>query len=156
MIGYGSFHEEEVVTLSGATRSCRDLWNLLKESQFSLQDDVFVLERRDKVKPWQHDAIVEVEILRDGREVFDEAEAWDTLNAVYSLARLPDSCVPVFVEVVSALAKKLQIEPRHRDHVVSRDDLLRIFQGYAEELRSTLGQPGSEEVAILIESTYPR
>jgi len=151
-------HEEETVTF-GADRSrpCSELWALLKNICFTLEEDVFVYLRTEKdVAPWQHDAVIEIEILAGDDEVFSRSGKWDTLNVIYPLGRVPMSEMPLVVQKAAEIAQHLALPMVQRGSVVNSDELTERLNEYAAELTDTAGAPGSEELAILIESRYPR
>lgn len=150
-------HEEETVTFRvDRARPCRSLWQTLRRLGFTLEEDVFVYHRREKsVPPWQHDVYVEIDILRGGEEVFDEDGSWDTVSAVYLLARLPEAGMTVFVEKTAELATELRVPLEHRRRNLTPEELFASLRAYAAQLTASIGAPGSEAVAIYIRIVVP-
>ncbi|WP_182868452.1 hypothetical protein [Stieleria mannarensis] len=152
-------HEQEVVAFRSSTR--RPLAELLPtftSQGFALHDDTVSLDRSDNVPPWQHPSIVEVECQLDGDEVFgfDEGE-WDTLLMKYLFASVPFEFVDQFVDVVITTGRLLGIEPKFHGNPVSGESLKEKFERIREQLLSETGElAGSEQLAIIIQSTYPR
>jgi hypothetical protein len=161
---YDFLHESELVVLQvPQPRRCAALWAILTELGYTLREDVFSFDRRENAPPWQSEAVVELDVLLSGVELLltdNEArqpdQFFDTVRAEYLLATLPREHIPVFAEQVALLGARLEIPLRHQRRIISRQELEAQFDAYADELTAALGEPGSEGVAIYIESTYPR
>jgi hypothetical protein len=157
MTAYEYLHEaEDVWLVSGTLRWCAELWPILKDLRFSLDNDVFALDRPGKIPPWQSRSIVSVHILRGDKEVYDEHGQWDRLKLSYLMATLPPETLPIFVETASALADRLRLSLHYRSEVVIKEQLPTKLEECVAELRQHVGEPGSKEVAAAIEMTYPR
>ena len=156
---YEKLHEVEVVTLrSESPRPLSELLPIFTSQGFTLHDDVVSLDRGDQVPPWQHAAVVEVECQLEGQEVFgfDEGE-WDAVLLKYLFASLPYQCVDQFIDVVDAISKRLGLQPEFHGRLVDRESLKEEFDRIRNELILETGEEaGSEQLAILIQSTYPR
>ena len=156
---YEKLHEVEVVTLrSESPRPLSELLPIFTSQGFTLHDDVVSLDRGDQVPPWQHAAVVEVECQLEGQEVFgfDEGE-WDAVLLKYLFASLPYQFVDQFIDVVDAISKRLGLQPEFHGRLVDRESLKEEFDRIRNELILETGEEaGSEQLAILIQSTYPR
>ena len=82
--------------------------------------------------------------------------AWDSLEAEYLLASLPQSCIARFVQECELVANKFELSIYRSEHQVSTEQLQIELNGIANELSNTHGDPGSEWLAITIQMTYPR
>jgi hypothetical protein len=158
MSRFDYLHEVETVTIQAEEpQSIAALLPLFKRLGFSLHDDVLSLDRSDRNPPWQHSSIVEVELLHNGEEVFDVEDYWDTMHIKYLFASLPYELAEKFVEVAFSISKSLSLPLIHRGEVVTSILLRQRFMSYKEEILAETGdEPGSESLAILIQSTYPR
>lgn len=159
MKDYDYLHEIEVVTFQlSSPRPVRELLRLFTSQGFDLHDDVFSLDRKDRVLPWQHSSIAEVAIECGGREVFEFQDGvWDCLKLKYLFATLPFECVESFVQVVVAASRALGIIPEFRGRPTNTIELRNEFERMKAELIAEVGdEPGSESVAIFIRTTYPR
>lgn len=156
---YESLHELEYVELrSPSRRSTRDLVAIFKGHGFTLSDDVLFLARKGRLPPWQHSSIAEVRIECDGEEVFgfDEGE-WTSIRLEYLFATLPFELVDRFIEAADAISRELGTPMLFRGTVVKATELRDIFEQINADLVSSTGEmPGSDGVAILIQSTHPR
>jgi len=152
-------HEsEELVLRTQAKQPCALLWQVLAEQGFTLHEDVFSLDRPKKppIPVWQTDSFVSVDILDDGTEVFEREDQWNKVVLKYLLASQPRSGIPIFVRAAFALSNCLSIPVLFKGNLITMNDLERRLTEFADELRDRLGEPGTESVAIFIESTYPR
>lgn len=156
---YSYLHEIEFVEFrSVAPRSVVELVPVFKSCGFTFHDDVVSLDRKGRIPPWQHPSVIEVEVQRNGEEVFgfDEGE-WDSIQLKYLFASLPFELVDEFVDSVIAVADQLRITPTRHGKEVTAAELRRAFAEVREELiRETGDDAGSEGLAIFIHSTYPR
>ena len=155
---YSYLHEIERVEFRSVTpRSVVELVPVFKSCGFTLHDDVVSLDRKGRVPPWQHSSVVEVEVQRNGEEVFGFEEGeWDSIELKYLFASLPFELVDEFVECVMAVAEQLGVTPTRHGKEVTADDLRQGFAAVREELiRETGDDAGSEGLAIFIHSTYP-
>ena len=151
------YEEETVAFQAGEPRSYRALSKTLRLNGFALEDDIFLVRRHEKsFPPWQHDAYVEVEIFRNGREVFGDNESWDTVNISYPLARVPESGIALYVDKVSKLASTLDLPIWYGGKIVTPGELRAKLDAAAAKLSETIGPPGSENVGLEIEARYPR
>jgi hypothetical protein len=158
-MAYEYLHEVEVVTLRSETpRPLSELLPVFTSQGFTLHDDVVSLDRGDTVPRWQHPSVVEVECQREDEEVFgfDEGE-WDAVLLKYLFASLPFDNVDQFINVVVETSKRLGIRPEFQGQPVDGESLKREFNTIRDQLLSETGEDaGSEQLAILIHSTYPR
>ncbi|PQO30430.1 hypothetical protein DTL21_24050 [Bremerella cremea] len=156
---YEYLHEIECVELrSVAKRPVTELLPEFRSLGFTLHDDVVSLDRKGKIPPWQHTSIVEVEVQCEGDEVFGFEEGeWDVLQLKYLFATLPFELADRFIDVVFQLAGKLEASVTYRGVEVDASGLKERFAFICDELLSETGEDaGSEGLAILIHSTYPR
>ena len=154
---FAKLHEEVVVVLcSDRLLRIHDARESMVALGFKRHDDVWSLDRTGLVPTWQHGSIVELDFLNDGTEVYAN-ESWDAIQCRYLFASLPLNCIPFFVDVVFALSDKLLLSVSLGGRTARREDLLKHFEQCAGDLQSEFGEvPGSESLAILIQSTYPR
>jgi hypothetical protein len=156
---FSYLHEVELVELRSVTpRSVIELVPVFKSCGFTFHDDVVSLVRKGRVPPWQHSSVIEVEVQRNGEEVFGFKEGeWDSIQLKYLFASLPFELVDKFFESAMAVADQLGVTPTRHGKVVTADDLRLAFAAVREELlRETGDDAGSEALAIFIHSTYPR
>ncbi|QDU50174.1 hypothetical protein [Gimesia panareensis] len=159
MINYEYLHELEAVELSSVTkRSVNELLPVFVSLGFTLHDDIVSLDRKDTVPPWQHTSVVEVEVCCGEEEVFGFKKGeWDTLCMKYLFASLPFEFTDRFIEVVFQLSEELGTSVKYQGAGVNAKELTRLFTDIRDELVSETGEiAGSEGLAILIHSTYPR
>lgn len=157
MTDFEYLHEaEDVWLVSENTRWCVEIWPILAELGFELDDDVFTVDRAGKTPLWQSRSIVAVYILRGEEEIHDEHSQWDRLKLRYLLATLPADLLGVFVEKAGSLADRLRVPLLHRGRRVTVEELRVAIEGSVRDLRESVGEPGSKEVAAAIETTYPR
>ena len=152
-------HEVEFVEIHSITkRPVSRLLPIFRGLGFILHDDVVSLDRKERIPPWQHTSIIEVEVLCDKEEVFGFREGdWDALYLEYHFATLPFELAERFIEIVFQLSVKLETTVMYQGVNVIASELKRQFSLIHDELYSETGEePGSEGLAILIQSTYPR
>jgi hypothetical protein len=154
---YDFLHEaEEVYLRSDAPGQCSVIHSILEQLGYTLHEDVYSLERPGPAPLWQSESFVHVDILSGASEVYQPWETWDTVKLVYLLATLPSDGITIFVASVSEVSRLLGIPMTYRGKVVSAQQLTEALLDCADELRLNVGEPGTEPVAIFIESTYPR
>ena len=156
---YEYLHEVELVELRCVTkRPVSELLPAFRSLGFTFHDDVVSLDRSGQIPPWQHTSIVEVEVQCEGEEVFGFEEGeWDVLQLKYLFATLPFELADRFIDVVFQLAGVLETSVMYRGVEVDASELKERFSLTCEELLSETGEgAGSERLAILIHSTYPR
>ena len=153
------FHEVESVDIcSRASRPLSELTLVFRDLGFTFHDDIVSLDRQENVPPWQHPSIVEIQVLCRGEEVFGfEAGEWDTIRVNYLFASLPFDLADNFIEVSHLISKKLSLPLEHAGEIVDEMWLRERFARIRQELLDHTGEePGSEGLAILIRSRYPR
>lgn len=155
---YEYLHEaEEVLLRAKPCRSARELWRLLPKIGFQLDDDVFTLPRTDRGRPrWQSDAIAYVTVLRGDEELYEDDGEWDVVRLDYHLATLPRHFIWPFSASAAELAAHLNLPLEFRGAEVSPEQLRVRLMEYAEEVAAHFGEPGSKDVRMFIEATYPR
>lgn len=157
---YGFLHEVEVVRFRPETpRPLAELLPVFEAQGFRLDDDVLTLDRPDSRAPWQPTSIVEVKIYNDDDELFgfDDGVEWTSLALEYIFASLPFVFAEKFATIVQVTAEKLDLIPELRGEPTDYFKLLAALDDARQELESRTGeQPGSEGLAIYIQSTYPR
>jgi hypothetical protein len=152
---YDYLHEKETVHLKDVNpRPWTEIAAALASLGFTLNDDNYSLDRKDHVHAWQTDSYVWMIVFLNDQEVFEEQ--WNRIELRYLLATLPQDGIKVFTEKVSGLAAKLKLSMIYNGEPVTKQALETKLNACATELAENLGEPGSEEVAIFIESTYPR
>ena len=153
------FHEEECIEFRAEiARPVRELRSLFKRLGFTFHDDVVSLDREGSIPPWQHTSIVEVEIQREGKELVGLNEGtWDTVQLKYLFATLPFELTDLFIATVEQVSAELRIAPRFNGIQTTISDLKQRFKQINSELLENTGETaGSESLAILIQSSYPR
>lgn len=156
---YSYLHEVERVRLSSsAPRPLAELPAVFASQGFKLHDDVLSLDRGGNIPPWQHPSIVEVAVFHEDEEVFGFDEGvWDAIELTYLFASLPFENVERFLAVVAATCEQLSLCPEFRGKATTLGSLRVEFDKIKDEVQSQTGEmPGSEGLAILIHSTYPR
>jgi hypothetical protein len=156
---YSYLHEAERVRLRSATPRPRlELLEVLTSQGFSLHEDVLSLDRGGKIPPWQHPSIVEITVFHEDEEVFGFDEGvWDAIELNYLFASLPFENVERFLAIVAATCERLSLCPEFRGKTTTVESLRVEFDRIRDEVQSQTGEtPGSEGLAILIHSTYPR
>lgn len=158
-------HEKETVRLVGKQAQQRSLLHAyLKDRGFTSEDDFYFLDRPDKPQPWQSISLITVDIFLNGEAVYEteedinesESSFWDELDVSYLLASLPVEYVKIFCEEVSALCIGFDLQCKHGGEILDYTSLLERFQRIVTELSESFGEPGSEDLAILIQEMYPR
>lgn len=159
-MNFDKFHEiEEVWLFPRSVLKWRELKEVLKNAGLKYYDDRFTLLRKGRVPVWQSRSIVDVSFFLNEREIFDPecpGAAWDRLRLSYLLATLPPQFVATYVEVVFSVAAQLQADVFSRGKLIGEAELQEMLAKSMEEVEQILGRPGTEEVAIQIEMTYPR
>ncbi len=158
-MAYEFFHEVEAVDLQSVSeRRTSELVRVLEKHGFTLHEDVFSFDRKCSTPPWQHDSVIELEVLHNDQEVYDFEEGlWSTLRLKYLFASLPFEFVDQFIEVAYALSQELGTSLMFRGRNIDRGELKAHFERYRDEVLSMTGDDvGSEGLAILIHATYPR
>ncbi len=156
---FNYLHEVESIEFTAETsRPLAELPKLFTGLGFTIHDDVLSLDRRGRVPPWQHPSIVEVEVRHNGEEVFGFEEGeWNTISLKCLFATLPFDAIVMFIEVVDSVSNALGILATYRGSMVTARSLLGEFERVRDELVAETGEEtGSEGLAILIQSTYPR
>lgn len=156
---FSFLHEVETVTLrSSGPRPISEAAAALRDAGFTLYDDVYCLDRADKILPWQHDVIADVEIRGVGVDAIESgAVDWDEIKFDYLFPHLPFYLTDRFIEGVFTVGRQLKLTPIHSGILITSDSLRRRFAQFRSELIANLGdEPGSEPVAIYVASTYPR
>jgi len=157
MNAFNYLHEaEDVWLVSDTVRRCAELWPALSELGFELDEDVFTIDRSGKVPLWQSRSIITVHVLRGDREIYDEHSQWDRVRLSYLLATLPSDVLEVFVEKAASVSDRLHLPMQYRGRLVTKEQLHAELQGSLQELRDSVGEPGSKKVAATIEMSYPR
>ncbi|MBK7144307.1 MAG: hypothetical protein KBF48_14435 [Xanthomonadales bacterium] len=157
MNDFDYLHEaEDVWLISMEDRCCGELWQVLKRLGFEVDEDVFTIDRLGKLPMWQTRSIVAVHVFLDDQEVYDEDGRWNRVKLRYLMATLPSENLSIFVEAASSVAMSLGLTMEYRDQAVSKAELAAALNAALDELRVSVGEPGTKEVAIAIEMTYPR
>ncbi|KAA5543865.1 hypothetical protein FYK55_11900 [Roseiconus nitratireducens] len=159
MIDYSYLHEIEFIEFkTKIPRSRQSLAQCLLREGFTLHDDLFCVDRTDKVPPWQHPSIIETSVIDQQDEVYDYSEGvWDCLQLKYLLAFLPFDFAGQFVECAQRLSERLNIRPEYGGRIITAKALYaKLETAKSEVLKETGELPGTENLAIFIQSTYPR
>lgn len=155
---YSRLHEVECVEYS-ATVPVRMgvLHNALSSLRFCLHEDVYSLDRKGRIPPWQHPSIAEVHVYLGDKDVYGVAGEWNRVELRYLFPVLPVECWRGFRTAAIELSHRLDIPMVHNGLVVDGDGLDDCFRLWCNELQRVYGEtPGSESLAIYIQGTYPR
>lgn len=158
-MAYEYFHEVETIDLRHSqAQLTSDLLPVFRRRGFTLHEDVLSLDREGAIPPWQNSSIVDVEVVHNDQDVYDFEEAlWSTLRLKYLFASLPFEFVDQFIDVAYALSQELGTSLTFRGRNIDRGELKAHFERFRDEVLTTTGEDvGSEGLAILIYSTYPR
>ena len=156
-MNYDYLHETETVRFEAdQPRSCRDLARILRRLGFTRHEDVFSLDRKGRIEPWEFSSWADVDMLLNGEETFNLGGQWDTVNLVYLLATLPREGISTFVTAATQVSESLGLPMKYKDQVVGAKELEEALNACADELEREVGEPGSQTVNIFIQSTYPR
>jgi hypothetical protein len=158
-MNYEYLHEvEQLEICSPVHRPITELAPIFRKLGFTFHDDIVSLDRQERVPPWQHSSIVEIEVLCGGEEVFgfDEGE-WDTILIKYLFASLPFELTDKFVEIAFLLSKEFSLPLMQAGATIDEMWLRQRLTWIRQELLDQTGEEaGSEGLAIQIHSTYPR
>lgn len=159
MISYDYLHEIECVDFrSHCRRPVPDLFSLFWDLGFTAHYDIVTLDRCGVVPPWQSTSIVTIDVYCANEVVygFDDGE-WDAIRLKYLFATLPFEFTETFLGIASRVSRDLKL-PMEKDGSAVDERILRSkFTEFREDLLlRTRSQPGSEALAMLIHSTYPR
>ena len=159
MMNYEYLHEVEHVEIrSPIPRPISELAPIFRSLGFTFHEDIVSLDRQERMPPWQHSSVVEVEVLCGGEEIFgfDEGQ-WDTIRIKYLFASLPFELTDKFVEIAFLMSKEIAIPLERAGETIDEKSLRERFAWIRKELLDQTGEEaGSEGLAILIHSTYPR
>lgn len=159
MTRFEYLHEVETVTFrTSSPRPLREAKDVFISCEFKLHDDVLSIDRDEPFPVWQHSSIAEVEFQLAGREVFGFSRGkWDSVHVEYLFSSLPFDCLTDYLKAISTLSDLLQIQPEYMGKVKSVAEIRDAMLRHREELLEHTGEePGSETLAILVHSTYPR
>ncbi len=147
-----------VVFQAKSPRSLPKLLPIFLDQGFTLYEEVVSLDRIGKIPPWQHSSIVEVECRLDGDEVFGfEEGCWTEVELQYLFSALPFNLASSYLSVVHQISEALKLEPQIDGKEATIDMLKNRMDKIHSCLVSKSGmEPGSEELAILIQSTLHR
>ncbi|HEX9996860.1 MAG TPA: hypothetical protein VGB45_06935 [Abditibacterium sp.] len=159
-------HErEDVQIIPSDSRSCAELWPLLKMAGFTQQHDVWSLRRRGDIPNGQSDGCGTVSIFDGDEELYlDEEEIielgeeakWDKIEISYLLASLPEQQIESFVNAVSTLSTALQIPLIYEGQQFSSKELQEKFQSFCRYLDEEYGGAGSKTIQHFIDIHYSR
>lgn len=158
-MNYEHFHEVEHVEIcTSALRPIPELAPIFRKLGFTFHDDVVSLDRKENIPPWQHSSIVEVEIICSGEEIFGFEEGeWESIRIQYLFASLPFELTDKFVETAFLISKELSLPLQKAGATIDEIWLRQRFDWIRQDLLEQTGEEaGSESLAILIHSTYPR
>lgn len=159
------YHEKETVTLVSKEPLSREtLHKYLKNRNFKSEDDFYYLDRKDRAKPWQAISVLTVDLTMNGEPVYETEKdmeesacsSWDQLNLSYLMASLPEKYMEVICDEIFLLCQHFDLTCNHKGVVFDQYSLFDCFKEYAKELTENYGSPGSEDLAFIIQATYPR
>lgn len=152
-----SFYPELAVELDLISKISPGYINrILREMGAILDYDVYSFPRKDNHPIWQSESYAYVDLYINGNRV-DAQDEVDRLKLIYPMATIPTQFITRFVEVTIELSDRLNVTPKFEDQKVDMSGLTKIFDKIVSELMTTWGEePGSESLAILIESNFGR
>ena len=102
--------------------------------------------------------MTEIEILLSGEEVFDVALGkWDTMRIKYLFASLPFELTEKFIEIAFSIGKDLSLPLMYAGLEIDEQWLRQRLGWIRQKLLDQTGEEaGSEGLAIIIHSQYPR
>jgi len=125
-------------------------------------DNFYLLDRADKPSIWQSETICLIEVSLDGEEleVYDEeisgsASFWNELRVEYLLATLPRENISKFCSICKKIVEEFNLHLTFNGtQYETISEVERLMNVMADRLTSEFGEPGSEEICILIEEEY--
>ena len=156
MIKIDIYHERlDIIFYSSIPREISEYVLAAKSAGLTYQEDLFVLNRKGNIPPWQHQSIVECSTFLKGKEIFGKRGKWDRIVFSFLFASLPESCWNEFNVVVFKFSDAINIKPKFNDKYINFNELSDVFIAFKQELINKFNlSPGSEELAIIINSSY--
>lgn len=157
------YHEKEVVILRAKDARCFDkLHRFMVRSGARMVDDFYLVDRADKPAIWQSEAVCLIEVLLDGEElgVYDDEIAggtfvWNELRVEYLLATLPRENISKVCSICQSIVEAFNLDLTFNGTSYETvSEIERLMNGIANGLALEFGEPGSEEICILIEDGY--
>lgn len=153
------FCEEVSVNLRfNRTVSPGEVNRQLKATGFRLYYDVYSMPRPDPAPhpEWQSDHSIAVDLLMDEDEV-DAQESCNALRLAYPLATIDSALIDHFLSKVHEVQARLGGELRRNDQVTNLSELSRCLTDAVSRLLVEWGEePGSKDLRLMIENSYPR
>lgn len=156
--------EIEINLMSDHRQSRKDLHMFLLTLGCKSEDYLYFLPRSDDVKPWQIDVLFTLETRIIGNEnrdcgdevAKDESLEWDEISIRYLISSIPRNNIEKLIYNLELLVAKFDLYIIFRKKSIANAEALKTNISYIfDEIESLFGTPGSEDLAILIESQYP-
>ena len=146
-----SFHEMIDIHFElGDKFSAGKINRLLKELGATLHYDVYSFERQEPHPVWQSSHFAAIDLLIDDEEV-DAQDGCDAIRLSYPLATIGSEYVSRFVNLVYALATKLECAPMFEGVRITQEELIEYCEGCITELMEKWGEePGSETLTTTL------
>jgi hypothetical protein len=157
----GKIREAVVVMLrSDRTRSRRDLHKLLLTQGFKSEDDFYYLPRKGGAS-WHAPAIAVVNVFLGDASIYETREDitdgdsfWDRLEMEYLMCALPRMCIDQFMAECDAIVGEFALLANVDERLMNTAELRTYMQSLADSTANNFGEPGSEELCILVEEQY--
>lgn len=158
-MNYTHFHERKDVWLNSPERkSCSQLWRIFNKTGFKRNENIYSFDRSkdENIEIWETDTIVGVEVFNGEQPVYYGDKNWTRINFYYLLPSLPRNHIHTFCLIVKSISESLILPIHYDEQIILSQQLENKLEKWADEVTETIGEPGSESAAILIEMTYPR
>ena len=158
MIDLRKVHEKESFELvSPRPLSWKSVQPTLAKLGFTFMDDFAEMMRKDRVHPWQSEAIASCIFLSDAKQVYPDESDFDSIRYSILIATLPEEHAAAAIHLLYLLSGGLSLPVSHAGRQVSRDDSLSLLRNWHAETLAEAGDvSGSESVRILIEMEYEK
>lgn len=128
----------------------------LRELGATLDYDVYNFDRIGKYPIWQSESFAMIDLFKSGQRV-DPQSATDEIRVSYPMATIPSNYIVKFVDVVFALATRLETRVLFGEKAVNVHELVTELDKIVTFLLEEWGEePGSESLAIMIEEQVKR
>ena len=126
----------------------------LKELGATLHYDVYSIERKKPCPIWQSESLVFIQTYLNNKQT-DAQESCDTLVLEYPLATLGSENISEFANTAENFSRKFNTNLLLNNIIVTKLDIIKHCEELATDLLENFGEePGSESLAIMIESEY--
>lgn len=148
---WGELHEEKKISISLPELVQAGMGNrLLRELGATLHYDVYSFEA-EQAEIWQSDALLDIEIRRDGVEV-DAQEDFNEIIVIYPLSIRPSSDQQKALELISKIVSKFNGKACYKGQPFVIEIVQNDWDSCNDYLLKEWGEePGSESLRRMIE-----